>query len=199
MRPPGGPAKGSGRRGVRGILCCAALLGLLLGIPGVLSAEVSPTPGMALLNPHVFLLGQGKAGLFHQGMTPAEVRRTATETYQGRTSESEEMVGEGATAQVLTVFLRENPKKPALRFVLENRRIHRIEVLSPKFQTRKGVRVGSTWKDLHRLYPKGTITLENGPRFLLPDDDLGCEFDPEASVNPARPAPGLRVVRLYLF
>ena len=135
-------------------------------------------------NPAMYIIGNGKVGLFHNKLTLDEAKNLITGTYGGRLSETREPAGEGTTARVISAYFNGAPdNSPSIKITLDNDgNIYRIEALSSEFRTTGGLHAGSTWDEIRSSYPQAKITVEEIIAFHAPED-VTCRLSTQSNPN----------------
>ncbi|MHC1761405.1 MAG: hypothetical protein AB9917_18195 [Negativicutes bacterium] len=158
-------------------------------------------------NPAMYIIGNGKVGLFHNKLTLDEVKKLITGVYGGRLSEAREPAGEGTTARVVSAYFNGAPDHaPSIKITLDNDgNIYRIEALSPEFKTTKGLHVGSTWAEIRSMYPQAKVTVEEIIAFHAPED-VTCRLSTQANPNWQKikaghenPPDDLKIIGLFTY
>lgn len=155
----------------------------------------------------MYFVGQGKVGLFHHNLTLDKTKQLIVETYGGRFNETQEPAGEGTMARIINAYLDGAPDHaPSLKITLDqDGKIYRIEALSPRFKTAKGLHAGSSWTEVRSAYPEAKINVESILMFSAPDD-VTCRLSTKAQpdwqkINEGQEAPpeDLKIIGLFTF
>ncbi len=158
-------------------------------------------------NPAMYIVGNGKVGLFHNKLTLDETKKLITGIYGGRLSEAREPAGEGTTARVINAYFNGAPDNaPSIKITLEkDGKIYRIETLSPEFKTAKGLHVGSTWAEIHNAYPQAKIIVEGIIAFHAPGD-VTCRLSTKAKpdwqkvkAGQEKPPDDLKIIGMFTY
>ena len=165
-------------RKILGILILGVFLLPLVSAHIAVQAKAGDNPAS------MYFVGQGKVGLFHNNLTLDEAKQLIVETYGGRFNETQEPAGEGTTARVINAYWGETPDQaPALKITLDqDGKIYRIEALSPRFKTAKGLHAGSSWTEVRSAYPEAKINVEGILAFSAPDD-VTCRLSTKGSTG----------------
>jgi hypothetical protein len=184
---------------------CILFLGLLLLT--LLSPQQTQAAQPKAADPAMYVVGNGRTGLFHNELTVDAAKKLITGVYSGKFNEAKEPTGEGTTAIVINAYFDPaNDKQLSLKITLDNTgSIYQIAAYSPEFKTIKGLHVGSTWADIRSAYPLAKVTVEGIIGFIA-EDRVTCELSDREDLNwqkiksgEENPPDDLKIIRLFTY
>jgi hypothetical protein len=121
--------------------------------PGIDTCKADPLPAEPVVDDEdLFLLGNGRAGLFQVGMSSEAVAEIA-QAYGDIELEEVDLMLEGMHAPAIEItFLQDTSESLVLELDIEDATVYRINVYSDRFVTDRGTGPGSTFSDLQDNY-----------------------------------------------
>lgn len=113
------------------------------------------------------------------------------------------VISEGTTIRSIDLFEEPQSQKPLLNFIIDpNQKITGILIYSTRYQTKEGIKVGSTLEAVKRQY-KGTITSTEQETLVYYSRDyytFELDYDFGKYINNKRKVPdSVKVSGIYLF